>query len=319
MTLLAPGVRALLDTVLLPAKPPFDAQRLRLGHLLSQDLLAGDAAPVHQVGGFTVDPDPRWGTPRLAVRRYEPRVGCRRAIVWLHGGGWVVGTLDSYDAVARGLAVATDSQVFVVDYRLAPEAPYPAALADCSAVVEAIVRNAVNLGLDPARVVVAGDSAGGHLSVGTTRWLAAAASPARPAALALIYPVTDARMRHHSYARFAEGYFLSAAQMAWFWQQFAPQGTGAQGVPLTLEHPDLSPLLAHDLHCLPSTLVVTAECDILHDEGQAFASVLGRAGVPHEYVEVPGLIHGFLRFRSALRQAQDLPDRISAQLDRWKI
>jgi acetyl esterase len=319
MSALEPEVRSLLDTVLLPAKPPFDARRLRLGHLLSQDLLAGETLPVHQVSGFTVDPDPRWGTPRLAVRRYQPRPGCRRAIIWLHGGGWVVGTLDSYDAVARALAVATDSQVFVVDYRLAPEAPYPAALADCSAAVEAIVRDAGNLGLDPARVVVAGDSAGGHLSVGTTRWLAAAGSPARPAALALIYPVTDARMRHHSYARFGEGYFLSAAQMAWFWQQFAPRGASAEGVPLTLEHPDLSPLLAHDLHCLPPTLVVTAECDILHDEGQAFAQVLGRAGVRHEYLEVPRVIHGFLRFRCALRQARDLPRRISEQLDRWEI
>ena len=159
------------------------------------------------------------------------------------------------------------------------------------------------------------------------RWLAALDTPApeaeailvRPAALALIYPVTDARMLHGSYRRFADGYHLSAAQMAWFWQQFAPEGLMAQGAPVTLEHPDLTPLLAHDLHVLPPTLVVTAQCDVLHDEGQAFAAALGNAGVVHEYRETPAMIHGFMRFQAAVAQARDLPGQISAQLDRWGI
>jgi len=317
--MLDPAVRSLLDTILLPRHPPFDVAALRLAHLASQEVLAGEPVPVQSVHGFTVDPDAVLGTPRLAVRRYQPRAGCRRAIIWLHGGGWVVGTLDGHDPVARALAVAADSQVFCVDYRLAPEAPYPAALADCSAAFAYIAANAGRFGVDPARLVLGGDSAGGHLAVGVTRWLASGGSPARPAALALVYPVTDARMLHGSYQRFAQGYHLSAAQMAWFWQQYAPAGLTVDGCSIGLEHPDLSPLLADDLHCLPPTLVVTAEFDVLHDEGLAFAGVLGNAGVEHEYLEVPGVIHGFLRLQAALRQARDLPDRISAQLDRWKV
>ncbi len=315
---LDPDVRRLLETVLLPRHPPFDLASLRLGHLASQEVLAGEVVPVATVDGFTVDPDPRRGTPRLAVRRYQPRPGCSRGIVWLHGGGWATGTLDGYDAVARALAVAADSQVFMVDYRLAPEAPFPAPLADCAAAFAQIADRAADFGLDPARLVLGGDSAGGHLAIGVCRWQAAAAAPG-PAALVLAYPVTDARMLHHSYARFGEGYFLSAALMAWFWQQFLPQGLTIDGAPATLEHPDVSPLLAPDLHVLPPTLVVTARCDVLHDEGQAFAGALRNAGATYDYLEIPAMIHGFLRFRAALRQARDLPAQITARLDAWGI
>ena len=322
--MLDPEVRKLLDTVLLPRKPPFDAAALRLGHFASTELLGGEAARMHSVDGFAVDASERWGTPQLAVRRYQPGAACSRAIVWLHGGGWVTGTLDGYDTVARALAQASDSQVFAVDYRLAPEAPYPAAIADCTAACEFIVAHADRFGIDAQRLVLAGDSAGGHLAIGTARWLAGAGpardeSMHRPAALVLVYPVTDARMMHGSYGRFADGYHLSAAQMAWFWQQFAPQGLSSGGKPVSLEHPDLSPLLADDLPNLPPTLVVTAQCDVLHDEGLAFASALGNAGVEHEYLEIPAMIHGFMRFRAAVRQARELPQQITAQLDRWKI
>ena len=320
---LHPDVKALLETVLLPRNPPFDAASLRLSHLASQELLGGEPVPVAAIDGFTIDPDARLGTPRLAVRRYQPRAGCRRAIVWLHGGGWVTGTLDGYDAVARALAVAADSQVFMVDYRLAPEAPYPAPLADCTAAFDWIAAHAARFDLDPARLVLGGDSAGGHLAIGVIRWLAAGrlgrAPQAAPAALVLVYPVTDARMLHNSYARFANGYYLSAAQMAWFWQQFVPQGLEVDGVAVTLEHPDLSPLLADDLHALPPTLVVTSQCDILHDEGQAFAGALRNAGVECDYLEVPAMIHGCLRFRAALAQARALPAQVTARLDRWRI
>jgi acetyl esterase len=107
--------------------------------------------------------------------------------------------------------------------------------------------------------------------------------------------------------------------MAWFWEQFAPPGLTVKGRPVSLEEPDLTPLLAHDLHLLPPTLVVTAECDILHDEGQAFAAALRNAGVDCDYLEIPGMIHGCLRFRAALRQARELPAQITARLDRWRI
>ncbi len=297
----------LLETVLLPRRPPFDLVALRLGHQASQAVFAGDPVPVAAIDGFTIDPDPGRGTPRLAVRRYQPRQDCRRAIVWLHGGGWATGTLDGYDAVARALAVDCDSQVFLVDYRLAPESRLPAALDDCTVALAQIARDAERFGIDPARIVLGGDSAGGHLAIGAARRL-----PRLAAALVLVYPVTDARMLHSSYGRYADGFYLSAAQMAWFWEQCLPAGAD-------LEDADLSPLLAHDLPTLAPTLVVTAECDVLHDEGLAFAGALANAGVRHAYLEVPGMIHGFMRFRAMLAQSQALPGRIRAQLDDWAI
>src|SRR5690606_16811304 len=111
---------------------------------------------------------------------------------------------------------------------------------------------------------------------------------------------------------YADGFYLSAAQMAWFWEQCLPPGAD-------LEDPGISPLLAHDLPALPSTLLVTAECDVLHDEGLAFARALANAGVSHAYLEVPGMIHGFIRFRGLLEQSRALPRRIGAQLDEWGV
>ena len=302
---LDPAVCRLLETVLLPRRPPFDLAALRLAHQASQAVFAGEPVPVAAIDGFTIEPDRARGTPRLAVRRYQPRAGCRRAIVWLHGGGWATGTLDGYEAVARALAVGCDSQVFLVDYRLAPESRLPAALDDCTAALARIAADAERFGVDPGRIVVGGDSAGGHLAIGALRRL-----PGLAAALVLAYPVTDARMLHPSYGRYADGFYLSAAQMAWFWEQCLPAGAD-------LEDPDLSPLLAHDLPLLPPTLVVTAECDVLHDEGLAFAGALANAGVAHAYLEVPGMIHGFMRFRAMLPQSRALPGEIRAQLERW--
>jgi acetyl esterase len=303
---LDPAVQRLLASM--PVRlPPFDLATLRIGHQASQDALAGERVPVAAIDGFTVDPDPQRGTPRLAVRRYQPRAGCARAIVWLHGGGWATGTLDGYDAVARALAVDCDSQVFLVDYRLAPESRCPVAFEDCTAALAFIVAHAARFGIDPRRVVLGGDSAGGHLAIGVARRL-----PGVAAALALVYPVTDARMLHASYARYADGFYLTATMMAWYWQQFLPEGAD-------LSDPDISPLLAHDLPKLPPTLVVTAECDVLRDEGLAFSGALANAGVTQAYLEVPRVIHGFMRFRAGLEQARALPGNIRSQLDRWGI
>jgi acetyl esterase len=304
---LDPAVLHLLESVLPPRRPPFDLEAMRLGHCASQAVLAGDPVPMATIDDFTVDPDPSRGTPRLGVRRYQPRPGCRRAIIWLHGGGWATGTLDGYDAVARALARDCDSQVFALDYRLAPESRFPAAMDDCTVALAHIAKHAGAFGVDPRRIVLGGDSAGAHLAIGAARRL-----PGLAAALVLVYPVTDARMLHPSYARYAEGFYLSAAQIAWSWEQFLPAGAD-------LENPDLSPLLAHDLARLPPTFVATAECDVLHDEGLAFAGALANAGVTNAYLEIPAMVHGFLRFRAFLPQSRALPGQVSAQLDRWEI
>ena len=180
-------------------------------------------------------------------------------------------------------------------------------LDDCTVALAQIAREAERFGVDPARIVLGGDSAGAHLAIGAARRL-----PGVAAALVLAYPVTDARMLHPSYGRYADGFYLSAAQMAWYWEQCLPAGAD-------LEDPDLSPLLAHDLPSLPPTLVVTAECDVLHDEGLALAGALANAGVRHAYLEEPGMIHGFMRFRSMLPQSRALPGRIKALLEDWEI
>lgn len=275
----------------------------RVGHALLADLLSGPPAAVAAVEGLVV-PAAADGPaqPMLAVRRYIPRPGTTRALVYLHGGGWVIGTLDSYDVLCRALAVACDAQVFSVDYRLSPEARYPCAIDDTVRAWHFVRARAVEFGIDPARIALAGDSAGGYLAVTAARWLKRDRAPL-PAALALIYPVADRRMNSESVRLFGEGYYLTSETMEWFWQQFL--GAGAPPA----DHPDLSPVLADDLAGLPPAFVMTAGCDILRDEGESLAQRLRNAGVPVHAQRVPGVIHGFIRFRARVQLAhQSLAD-----------
>ena len=307
---LDPTVRELLDTRLPARLPPYDAAGLRAGHLASTALLGGEPLPVHAIDGFTVEPSARWATPRLAVRRIVPDAAASGAIVWLHGGGWVTGSLDSFEPFGRALAVASGRQVFLVDYRLAPEAPFPAGLADSVAAFTAIREQADRWGIDAGRMALGGDSAGGLLAIGVTRRLRRAGL-AMPAAQLLLYPVADARMQTASYRRYADGFNLSAAQMAWFWRQFVPGGLALDGRAIGLDDPELSPVLAPDLAGLPPTLLVTAECDVLRDEGAELQAALARAGVAVVHHELPGMIHGFIRMGGVLPQAGETIRRMA--------
>lgn len=239
--------------------------------------------------------------PALAVRRYVPRDGARRAILYLHGGGWVTGTLDTYDGLCRSLAKACDAQVFSVAYRLSPEARYPAAIEDAVQAFLELQHRAEAFGVDPDRIALAGDSAGGHLAVTAARWLKpdrrADRRAARPAALALIYPVADRRLTNGSVSTFGQGHYLTRDTMEWYWQQFI----GDQSIPD--DHPDLSPALADDLNGLPPAYIVTAGCDILRDEGEWLAQRLVDAGCQVVCERVPGVIHGFIRFDARLDAA----------------
>ncbi len=245
--------------------------------------------------------------PPVALRRYVPEGAPRRAIIYLHGGGWVTGTLDTYDALCRQLAQRCDAQVFSVGYRLAPEAPFPAAFDDCEAALLGVLADAAALGIDPQRVVLAGDSAGAHLALGVARRRQSATPPL--AGLALVYPVTDVGLDSASMAEFESGFYLSRELMLWFWRHFLggdPQGRG--------DDPELAPLRATDLGALPPSFVVTAGCDVLRDEGEALVARIGEQGGRSELLRVPGMLHGFIRFGSRIDGADEALAAIAARV-----
>lgn len=226
----------------------------------------------------------------VPVRVYRPEAeGALPAIVHLHGGGWVLGDFDTHDAVCRDLAAGSGCAVVAVDYRLAPEHPFPAALEDSLAVVRAVDE----LGLDPERVGVFGDSAGGGLAAVIARELRGAVRHQ-----ALVYPVCDARVgATDSYARYGEGHFMTTGDMRWFVDHYAA------GVDPT--DPRLSPLAAEDLTGAAPATIVLAECDPLRDEGVAYARRLEEAGVEVELREYPGQIHPFVLLAGVIDDGRD--------------
>jgi acetyl esterase len=230
----------------------------------------------------------------LRVRVYRPlSTELLPVVIWFHGGGWVVGTLDSHDPVCRALANRTPCVVVAVDYRLAPEAPFPAAVEDSWAATQWVEREALKLGGDASRLVVAGDSAGGNLA-------AALALRARDSGLdlalqVLVYPVTDSDLDSESYLRLATGLNLTRAKMEWYWEQYLG---GADG-----SHPEASPLRAPDLAGVAPALVQTAEHDPLLSEGEAYAARLAEAGVPVTLTRYEGVIHGFIRMPALVAEA----------------
>ncbi len=233
------------------------------------------------------------GVPcRLYLPGDGPELGL---LVYFHGGGWVVGDLDSHDGIARGLAIESGAAVLSVDYRLAPEHPFPAALIDATATTRWAVDHAADLGCDPGRVAIGGDSAGANLAT-----VVAQLGVAPLAYQLLFYPVTDARQVSDSYAEFAEGPFLTREAMTWFIGHYL---SGPAGAP---DDPRVSPLLAggESLANLPPGLVITAEYDPLRDEGEAYADLLNEAGVPTSLTRYFGVFHGFASMADLLDDAK---------------
>ncbi len=232
----------------------------------------------------------------LPVRWYRPAdatTSDAAVVVYLHGGGWVIGSVDTHDPVCRELAARTGTAVVAVDYRLAPESPYPAAVDDCVAAVEWISDHAGELGIDASRIVVAGDSAGGQLATTVARrW----SSDRPPLALqVLIYPVTDlsalppqSGASGTSLVENGTGYVLTLETMEYFADNYTPSIASRA-------EPDASPLLAEDLVGLPPALVLTAEFDPLRDEGEAYADRLADAGVPVVANRYDGATHMFVQ------------------------
>ncbi|MHB8466730.1 MAG: alpha/beta hydrolase [Acidimicrobiales bacterium] len=223
----------------------------------------------------------------VPVRVYDPPGSSPAGptLVWYHAGGWVIGDLDTTDPACRYLASLAGIRVVSVDYRLAPEYRFPAAVDDAYAVFSAVA--AGELGGPPSVVAVGGDSAGGNLAAVVPQMVRDRGG-AVPAFQLLIYPVTDAAMDTPSQRDNGEGHFLTASAMRWFWDQYAP---GVERL-----DPYASPLRATSLAGLPPALVITAEYDPLRDEGEAYAAALEAAGVPVKAHRYDGQIHGFLSF-----------------------
>ena len=225
----------------------------------------------------------------IPVRIYTPEGSAPfPVLVFFHGGGWVIGDLESHDALARKLALEAGCLVVAIDYRLAPEAKFPAAPEDCYAATCWVTEHAAEIGGDPARIAVGGDSAGGNLSAVVAQMARDRGGPELCFEL-LVYPVTNHDYSTPSYTENAEGYFLTRASMEWFWNHYLSEASEGQ-------HAYASPLRAHSLAGLPPTLVITAEFDPLRDEGEAYAEKLRQAGVPVSCTRYDGQIHGFFSF-----------------------
>jgi acetyl esterase len=225
----------------------------------------------------------------MAVRIYVPNdapATGRPALVWFHGGGFVIGDLDTANSAASGLAAASGAVVISVDYRLAPEHRFPAAADDCyAALAWATSSGAADLAIDPRRVAVGGDSAGGNLAAAVALMARDRGGPSIVFQL-LVVPCVDSRMQTTSIVANGTGLFLTASTMQWFWDCYL--GPGGDG-----SHPYASPLRALDLSGLPPALVITAEYDPLRDEGEAYAAALAEAGVGASLRRYDGQVHTF--------------------------
>jgi acetyl esterase len=245
----------------------------------------------------------------LKVRRYRPlgiEGGRLPTLIYYHGGGWVIGNIETHDSTCRRIANKSRCQVISVDYRLAPEHPFPTPIEDSLAAFRHIRDNAAQFGADPARLAVGGDSAGGNISAVICQACKQTGEP-MPAFQMLIYPATDARQQTESRRLFAEGYFLTKDLMDWFWTAYAPADADLTDV-------RLSPVLAEDVGGLPPAFVLTAGFDPLRDEGRAYADRLIDAGVKTTYVNYPGTIHGFFSLTRFLKQGLKANDEAAAVL-----
>lgn len=228
-------------------------------------------------------------------------------LVYYHGGGFTIGSLNSHDNTARFLAVHAGVRVLSVDYRLAPEFPFPAGIEDAVAAFEWAHAHAADLGIDATRIAVGGDSAGGNLSAVVAQHTTAGGGPS-PAFQLLIYPATDCRpTRRRSDELFGRGFYLTSEDRDWFEGHLIPKDADPAD-------PMLSPLLAKDLSGLPPTYLVTAGFDPLRDEGEEYARALEKAGVPVAWRRQPDLIHGFVNFLGIGRRFREATLEIAAAL-----
>jgi acetyl esterase len=302
---LDPQVDAYLTRLAELASPPVAAISPRMARAVMEAETRGLGPPPH-VGGVD-DLTVLGPAGDIPIRITFPHgSGPFPALVYFHGGGWVVGSIATHDALCRALTLAAGVAVVSVEYRLAPEHPYPAAMQDAYAATAWVATHAAHLGIDPARVGVGGDSAGGNLAAVVALMARDRGEPPLAFQL-LIYPIVNDDLDTPSYREFARGYMLTREAMAWYWDQYVPP-------PGDRAHPHVSPLRTADLGGLPPALVATAEYDVLRDEAEAYAARLAAAGVPCRLIRYPGLIHGFLRRTNLFDRARTALDEIGQML-----
>ena len=298
-----PQAQVVLDQLAALDTPPIhlqEPQAVREANRLPPVIPGADMAAVED----RAVPGPAGDVP---VRVYRAVEGDGLPLlVWYHGGGWVIGDLDTADVTCRELAARAGCVLVSVDYRLAPEHRFPAAHDDCYAATVWAAEHAAELGADAGKLAVGGDSAGGNLAAVVSLRARDEGGPAIRFQL-LVYPVTDRNFETASYRDNADGYLLTRDGMIWFWDHYlGPDGDGA--------HPHASPLRAASLAGLPPAHVVTAEYDPLRDEGEAYAERLREAGAPVTLTRYAGQIHAFFGMHGILDDAARATDEAAERL-----
>jgi|HubBroStandDraft_1064217.scaffolds.fasta_scaffold13826_3 acetyl esterase len=300
-----PEVRTLLEANAAAGGPAIETLAPGPARQAVVDAIKAVAGQPEEIGRVEDRMIPHTERP-IRIRIYTPAAaGPLPCLVYFHGGGWVVCDLDTHDVVCRAIARRAGAVVVAVDYRLSPEYKFPAAVEDGYAAIEWVAANAAHLIVDPRRIAVGGDSAGGNLSAVICLKSRDEGGPAI-ALQVLVYPVTNlASFDTPSYREFAEGYYLTRAEMEWFRGHYLARTEDAQS-------PYASPLLAPDLRGLPPALVITAECDPLRDEGEAYARRLAEAGVEATCTRYAGMIHPFFSLGGVFSQGRRAIEQVAA-------
>ena len=302
-----------LDMVRRSGRPPYETlepPEARALFLAGREVLAPEPPPVAEIRTLSA---PAANGGAIPLRLYHgagtEAAASLPALVFFHGGGWVIGDLDSHDGICRHLANAARCAVVSVDYRLAPEHKFPAAVEDCLSATQWLAEAAAAHGIDGGRLAVGGDSAGGNLAAVVALFARDRGRP-RLCGQALLYPAVDFAAGHESHTRYAEGYLLTRATMRWFSEHYL-RGAG------DVADWRASPLCAGDFSGLPPAYVLTAGFDPLCDEGAAYARRLEEHRVRVEHRHVPDQIHGFLMMGRIIRAAAPELDRVAAALREW--
>ena len=281
---LHPQVSTFLEQqAVLGLKPVAESTPAEFRRMMLEGLKANDQVEHVEVVEDRTVPGPAGPIP---IRIYRPTPGRLPALVYFHGGGWVGGNLETHDGLCRAISNAAGCAVIAVDYRLAPEHRFPAAAEDCFAAFNWVRENAGMLKVEGRQIAVVGDSAGGNLAA-VVSLMTRDRDRAAPCLQVLAYPILDYNLATASYEKFAEGYLLTRAAMRSFWNHYLTRDQDAKQA-------YAAPVQAKDLGGLCPALVLTAEFDVLCDEGEAYAERLRAAGVPTELTRYDGMIHGFL-------------------------
>ncbi|MFE9687219.1 alpha/beta hydrolase [Streptomyces sp. NPDC006285] len=303
---LHPEIQLALKLLHLTAGRTFEQLPLSQGRaqISSEAWIFASRMPVSTVRSLTIP----GSAGSLPARLYAPSGlnGPSALLVYFHGGGWVLGDLESADSVCRFLAVRAGLTVLSIDYRLAPEHPFPAGVEDAVAAHRYAVEHAASLGVDPAAIGVGGESAGGNLAAVVSQITHAGPGPA-PAFQLMFFPVTDLSAKSASYRLFSDGFFLTEAQMDWYRDHYLSD-------PSAVTDPRVSPLLAEDLAGLPPAYIAVAGFDPLRDEGEAYARRLEAAGVPVTLRRHSGLIHGVVNATGVGRTGREALTEAAAAL-----